>query len=125
MKTYDPAITPVSDAWLALDEVEQIELVADYHEQRRVELSNLPVHALMHVVVENQLAEGIEVVGEALARLMGEGLDRHEGIHAIGSVLMEHLRNLMQQDETGPRPHERYFQDLKTLTMSTWTKRTS
>ena len=105
MKTYDPAITPVSDAWLALDEVEQIELVADYHEQRRVELSNLPVHALMHVVVENQLAEGIEVVGEALARLMGEGLDRHEGIHAIGSVLMEHLRNLMQQDETGPRPH--------------------
>jgi hypothetical protein len=43
-----------------------------------------------HVVVENQVALGeVMRVPETLERLLDEGLDRHEAVYAIGSVLME------------------------------------
>jgi hypothetical protein len=71
--------------------------------------------------VENQLAEGIEAVRETLERLMSEGLDRHEGIHAIGSVLAEHLSNLMRNGpKKGTDTNEPYFRRLRSLTASTW-----
>jgi hypothetical protein len=47
------------------------------------------VHAAIHVAVENQIAMGVELVGETVARLVAEGLDRHEAIHAIGALLAE------------------------------------
>ena len=125
MKIYDPMIQPPSEDWLALDEDDQIELVTAYHEQSRVKIPAMEIHALLHVVVEDQLAEGIEAVQDALERLMQEALDRHEAIHAVGEVLLEHLRNLMRPDEAGPRPHEKYFEDLKNLTAATWVKRTT
>jgi len=47
------------------------------------------MHGVAHVIVENQVAAGDStVVPVTLARLMREGLDRHDAIHAIGSVLM-------------------------------------
>jgi hypothetical protein len=58
--------------------------------------SKLPVgqsaraHAATHVVVENQAAMGdATAVPATLARLMREGLERHDAVHAIGSVLMQ------------------------------------
>jgi hypothetical protein len=53
-----------------------------------VRLPNAQLHAVIHVVVENQLALGEEVVVETLARLQREGLGRHDGVHAIGSFLL-------------------------------------
>ncbi len=42
----------------------------------------------MHVVVENQIAMGDEIpVRDTLVRLMSEGLDRHDAVHAIATVL--------------------------------------
>jgi hypothetical protein len=41
------------------------------------------------VAVETQLAEGHAEATAALDRLLQEGLDRHEALHAIGSVLAE------------------------------------
>jgi hypothetical protein len=47
------------------------------------------LHGTMHAIVENQVALGdATVVPATLTRLMREGLDRHDAIHAIGSVLM-------------------------------------
>lgn len=125
MKKYDPVSKPDAAEWLALEETEQIALATAYHKKKRIKIPKLQIHVMLHVVVENQLAEGIEVAQEALERLMAEGLDRHEAIHAIGSVLMEHLQFLMREEEIGPNPHERYFQDLRSLTVSTWKQRTT
>ena len=58
------------------------------HRRAGVSLQNKNVHAIMHVVIENQVAMGDELpVRRAIDRLVGEGLDRHEAIHAMGSAL--------------------------------------
>jgi hypothetical protein len=77
------------ETWLALDETERIDLVIDHHRRTRVQLEDPKLHAMTHVVVENQIAlgDGAPVKG-TLDRLMAEGLDRHDAIHAIGSILM-------------------------------------
>jgi len=88
---YDADKAPDPDEWLELDEHERIDLVVAYHRR-----GNLPVggsakaHAATHVIVENQVAMGdATVVPATLDRLMREGLDRHEAVHAIGSVLLK------------------------------------
>jgi len=46
------------------------------------------LHASIHVIVENQAALGDDTpVAGAIERLMAEDIDRHEAIHAVGSVL--------------------------------------
>lgn len=123
MKSYNPEQAPDRDEWLALGEAERIELVAAYHKGTREKLPNLRLHAAFHAVVENQLAEGIEAVEETLARLINEGLDRHEGIHAISAVLTEHLSNLMRNGpKKGSDTNEPYFRRLRSLTVSTWVR---
>lgn len=58
---------------------------------------------LIHVVVENQIALGDEIpVRRAVQRLMSEGLDRHDSIHAVGSVLIGHIGELLGPPETEP-----------------------
>ena len=50
------------------------------------------LHALMHGIVENQLAARDPAeVATTLERLMVAGLSRHEAIHAIASVVAEAL----------------------------------
>ena len=51
--------------------------------------------------------------------MMGEGLSRHDAIHAIGSVLMEHLLEVMQDRATGGL-NEAYLRDLAALTAKKW-----
>ena len=117
---YDPHKTPDAKAWLALDEGERIELIAEYHRQTGVELPNAQLHAAIHTVVENQLAEGLEVAREALARLRAEGLDRHDAIHAIGSVAAEHMWMLLREKPKAPDPNALYAQALRSLTARSW-----
>lgn len=117
---YDPAKAPDAATWLALDETQRIELVSAYHRRSRVKLPNANVHAALHVVVENQLAQGFALAKEALDRLRGDGLDRHEAIHAIGSVLMGHVWGLMWEGAKTPDPNESYCQALQALTASSW-----
>jgi hypothetical protein len=86
---YDADDQPHSVAWLELDETERIDAVMDYHRRAGVKLENLKLHAITHVVVENQVALGEPTpVPATLNRLVDEGLDRHEAIHAVGSILM-------------------------------------
>lgn len=122
MEHYDPVRKPGSREWLALDEQERLALVVGYHRRTRAKLPNLQLHAAIHVVVENQLAERIGVVQETLERLLAEGLDRHEAIHAIGSVVTEHLWKAMNETLRGRDLEEAYFRRLAALTASDWLK---
>ncbi len=97
---YDPAVAPDPARWLALDEHDRMNMVLDYHRRADVFLPNEKIHAAIHGVVENQIALGDELpVRRAVDRLMAEGLDRHEAVHAVGSVLAVHLHQLMKDPE--------------------------
>jgi uncharacterized Zn finger protein len=117
---YDPETAPDPEKWLALDESQRLDLVAAYHRRTRVKLPNARLHAALHGIVENQLAEGFDFVREALERLRGEGLDRHEAIHAIGLVLTKHMWSLLREGAKTPDPNEPYFQALRALTANSW-----
>jgi len=121
MTSYDPDQSPVPADWLDTDEAERLELVSIFHRQKKIKLPNLQLHSVIHVVVENQVALGEEVVVNTLARLQREGLDRHEALHAIGSVLAEDLYHLMKEDDGSTRePYRRYLERLESLTASRW-----
>jgi Domain of unknown function (DUF1841) len=119
---YDPHQHTDPNAWLALDESERIELVRQYHRRERIWLPNETLHAATHVIVENQLALGDPLpVRDALLRLMEEGLDRHEALHVIGSVLAQQLfAALTERGRADPTPD--YAEKLKDLTAGSWRK---
>ena len=120
MKRYDPDKAPDPRDWLAGDEARRIDLVSAYHHRAGIRLPSLKGHSTLHVIVENQLATGEPAVVEALERLQQEGLTRHAAVHAIGSVLLEHLNWLMQQPEVATEPNTRYFNRLEKLTAAGW-----
>jgi len=91
MRRYDPEVAPDPAEWLALGELERIRLAEAYHNAAGIELPNLKSHAVFHSIVENQLAEELDPVVRAMARLLEQGLTRHDALHAIGSVVAEHL----------------------------------
>lgn len=121
MDSYNPDSPPTPTDWLRTDEGDRLASVSAYHRGKKIKLPNLQLHAVIHVVVENQLALGEEMVANTLARLQGEGLSRHDALHAIGSVLAEHLYELMQEGvaSTG-EPYQRYLERLQKLTAKTW-----
>jgi hypothetical protein len=76
--------------------------VIQYHRRQGIRLPDKTVHALIHVIVENQVALGDKYpVKSVLSRLIAEGLNRHEAVHAIGSVRMVGY--------TSPTSSERYL----------------
>ncbi len=54
---YDPSTAPHPEQWLALGEEERIDLVLGYHRRARIRLPRQQLHAVFHVVVENQIAD--------------------------------------------------------------------
>ncbi len=120
MWKYDPNHDPDAAKWLALDEDTRIKAARRYHEKIRAELPNVEAHAAAHAIVENQLAEGLPEAKRALDRLLGEGLDRHEAVHAIGSVLAAHFWNLMNRPHDPDNPTAPYLAALEKLTAESW-----
>lgn len=111
MTRYDPEIPPNATAWLALDEQVRIDTVRAYHRQARIKPPTLHAHAVFHVIIENQIAQRLEPVIRALARLTSDGLSRHDALHAMGCVLREHLVELSKADiqDTPEAANSRYF----------------
>jgi hypothetical protein len=73
------------------------------------------------MVVENQIAEGDALpVRRTLERLMSEGLDRHDAVHAIGTVLIGHMNDLMKAGHVEGDPNLPYFAELERLTAAGW-----
>jgi hypothetical protein len=123
MKNYDPLDPPEPEEWLSLDEQGRIDLVESFHRRARIRLPNAKVHAVVHAIVENQIALGDETpVKRTVQRLMSEGLDRHDSIHAVGSVLMFHISDLLAQPgaKTEADPNRPYFAALDQLTANDW-----
>jgi len=120
MERYVPSQTPDSAEWLALDEQERIILVEEFHLNECIDLPNASAHATFHVIVENQLAEGDEPVVRALARLMKQGLPRHDAIHAIGSAVGEQIYDLLNREDTPEASRARYYAAVERLTAAAW-----
>ena len=121
MHSYDPDTSLPAADWLQTDEGERIELVTSYHRHKKVRLPNAQLHAVVHVIVENQVALGEEVVAKTLARLQAEGLTRHDAVHAIGSVLAGDLYRLMQEgSDASSDAYRGYLEGIQKLTAKNW-----
>jgi len=121
MAAYDPLVEPDPDRWLALEEDEALRLVKAYHRRAGIDIPGADMHAIIHLVIENQIAEGDALpVRRKLDALVDEGLDRHEAIHAIGSVLMIHLREMMSEAPADKAALDAYFAKLDKLTGESW-----
>jgi tetratricopeptide (TPR) repeat protein len=119
---YDPYNPIDAEEWLALSELERTDLVSEYHLASGIEVPSLEAHASFHVVVENQIAEDVPEVRTTLARLMKEGLDRHDAIHAIGTVLADNIRLMFgsSEDDDADAFMKSYASDLKNFTAQAW-----
>jgi hypothetical protein len=118
---YDPAVAPDPGEWLALPEEERLDLVSDYHRRASVFPPREEMHASIHVIIENQIALGDELpVRRAVERLMAEGLDRHQAVHAVGSVLSCQLIDVMRDPETKAVSQEAYNAAVEQLTVESW-----
>jgi hypothetical protein len=117
---YDPENPLPAADWLALDEHVRSTSVERYHRIRRIRVPGMSMHVTLHVIVENQLAEGHVDVAQALDRLQRDGMSRHDAIHAIASVLVVHLQNVMAGNVDTEAPHDAYFSELRTLSAESW-----
>jgi len=122
MELYDPEFAPDPEAWLALEERERLELVESAHDEELDDLPNPTLHCAMHVAVETQVAMGEQLpVAGHLARLIADGLARHEAVHAVASVLAEHMFNIMKHPQKFSRdPNEAYYAALRRLSARSW-----
>ena len=121
MERYDPLVAPDAQGWLALDEQDRIHLAQDYHERAGIIVPNAKLHAIAHVVVENQVALADALpVERTLRRLMAEGLDRHEALHAIGTALTDFLFDISRDTVPDAGPNTSYLAAVERLTAEQW-----
>lgn len=120
MREYDPNASLDPQQWDLLDEDEKLALVQQYHERFDSDLPDMGLHSLVHTIVENQIALGHKFpVAATLARLEREGLDRHDAIHAIASILVNHLHEILGGSHTKDI-NEQYCEALSELTAESW-----
>ncbi|PYS53952.1 MAG: hypothetical protein DMG13_10560 [Acidobacteria bacterium] len=121
MEHYDPEKPVDPKEWLALDENKRDYLAEQYHREKRIKMPDSRMHALIHVVVENQVALGDEIPAQkTLTRLMQEGLSRHDAIHAIGSVVARHIFDLLKHGPKDGDTNADYYHQLEQLTAEGW-----
>lgn len=120
MDRYDPEHAPNPQQWLALDEQLRVALAEQYHRGAQTKLPNLSAHAIFHAIVENQIAEGLEPVVRAMARLRTEGLTRHESVHAIGFVVAEHIHALFNEQADANNSQAIYNAAVERLSAKSW-----
>ena len=122
MEPYNALKNINSALWLNLDEAVRLELIEDYVEgfEKEIDNSKKNIHASIHMVVENQLALGEEPALNAYSRLLRQGLNRHETIHAIGAVIFSGIYEAMQNKDN--KPVTSYKSRLRKLTAKKWLK---
>jgi len=114
----DPLKAPDSESWLELDEQERIDLIENWHLDAGIDLPNVLAHSAVHAIVENQAALKEPAVVDTLNRLMRQGLDRHESVHAVANVLAKHLNIALRKKK--PASNEAYFKALRKLSAKKW-----
>jgi hypothetical protein len=116
MRQYDPLIAPDPETWLAMDEGERLLLIGQYHDRQGTQIPIRDLHMCVHVIAENQLAMGIPEVRSALERLMAQGLDRHQALHAISTVILDHPNRKL----SAGADEESYLREISELTADKW-----
>jgi hypothetical protein len=93
-----------------------------YHRKRKIKLPNRRLHAAMHVIVENQVATNQPPTARpALRRLVKGGINRHEAVHAIGSVLSRTIYSLLKGTQPpGEDSNAKYAARLERLDADWW-----
>ena len=122
LPTYDPEVQPNAEAWLELDEQDRISLAERFHLRSKIDLPNLNAHAVFHAIVENQFALGVESVARAIPRLLNQGLSRHDAVHAVASVLADHLyeQSTANTEDTAAVVQARYDSAVERLNAKEW-----
>jgi Domain of unknown function (DUF1841) len=120
--SYNPELAPDPGAWLCIPEDQRLRSVTMFHMVHREKSGNQKAHAALHVAVENQIATGFGPTVRAMTRLQSEGLSRHDSIHAIATVIAEHLYAQMQaQDKQEASAFQSGVnQDIEELSASVW-----
>ena len=122
MLRYDPLKAPDPEKWLAATEEERIKNVGNYHKRADIPLPKPKLHAVAHATIETQLALELPDVTSAMRRMLEQGLDRHDALHALGQVLLElyfDIKNGVVEDEV----EDEYFRRLGRLTAKKWLNR--
>lgn len=117
---YDPNQQPDAKKWLELDESERLDSVGAYHKKKKIKLSNVEGHAAAHTVIETFIANGREAVLQTCDRLIADGLDRHEAIHAICFVFMQLMHESLQNPNYKGDPEKELYEKLSKLTKASW-----
>ena len=114
---YDADRAPDPATWLDLDESERLAAIEGAHHHAAAghpAMPNRRLHALLHMVVENQLAAGEPAeVKQTLRRLMDQGLSRHAALHALGTVVAGSMFDTVKQQQ--PFHRARFLADLDRL----------
>jgi hypothetical protein len=93
----------------------------DYHRRAGITPPSEEVHATVHVIIENQIALGDELrARRAVERLRGEGLDRRQDVHAVGSVFTDKLLKTLNDPEAHALSLEDYNAAVERLTAESW-----
>jgi hypothetical protein len=83
-------------------------------ESGTVDGANPRLHIAVHEIVANQLwDDDPPEVWQAAKRLFATGMDRHDVLHAIGEVLVEHLWGVLSGK--GPTDPARYVEEIEKL----------
>ena len=124
MYRYHPRKAPDPSLWLSLDEQEHVRLVESFHRGERERLPNIAAHSAFHAIVENQIAETLEAVIRAMARLQKQGLSRHDAVHAVGWVvamqLYEGANASSKNEDYGADIQATYVAAVERLDAKTW-----
>ena len=66
--------------------------VRQYHEDEGIDIPGFEIHVALHVAIENQVAMGdTHPASAVLKRVMHDAPSRHDALHALASVLANHL----------------------------------
>jgi hypothetical protein len=115
---YNPGKPVDAAEWLALGEAEQQLAVERYHKRAGDRMPSPRMHAIIHAAIETQVAQGHPAASRALERMQAEGLDRHDAVHAVGSVMAKHIFGIMKEGESFDETA--YATDLDALSAERW-----
>ena len=126
---YNPLEAPNPADWLALPDEDRFAAVEAFHVQAELAIGYRRTHCSMHVTVENLVAKAgatlaastDSMVAVNLERLVKEGLDRHEAIHAIMDVIYGAFLGVMA-GESSTIESDKYREELTTMTAEKWRK---
>src|SRR5690606_7169734 len=126
---YDPNRPLPVAVWPTLDEDERLARIEAHHASPQCDhglAANPDLHATVHLIVENQVAVGDATpTAAAIDRLRGEGLARHEAVHAVGSVIAAPLFALVNDDSAPPPDAAATAAAIRDLTAAAWRTRTA